>query len=315
MSIRHQSGLENHIDINNYLYYNSSIYIFILIKERMEYNIMTSLTNSVNSASYFVEWDKDPKLLHSAITLALGGTSDRAARLIPPIIGIVVEYLKCENVTKVFGEKEWEALFGKVPPAPPIPQKIICALQGLDPFSFDSEETKKKTMLFYIPEKVNDVMLTTLKMIEIYEKRIETKNTIDMNSDYNEIMKKLGNSCEGGHWTLIRTKIVEIGVYLSNARKRVASVNWEFPTLRDVTICMSAYAVLKRSSLFSFGYSTYCEEVITYWVSPFLNHFNSWPIHAIVGSSRDIDKMIIRKVDDRNSYEIVHVGVAPMLKG
>lgn len=218
-------------------------------------------TPTLNSDNYLAEWSANPKPLKSGITLALSESPIRC-KLIPPLIDIIVDYLKNETqVLSIFGEKEWEALFGKVSPAPSIPDKIMSALGNTNPFYFANETNKESTILFYIPEKLDAVSLTPSNMMTIAKKIPKLVDfPIKMDDTHDEILMKLADSHEPAHWVLINKKA--IGELFSNCC--IPSVVWETSSFRDTIICILAHYAFSNTWLFE-GKIVRCKEKTEIW--------------------------------------------------
>lgn len=226
---------------------------------------MTSGLPILTSDEYFSEWQINPQPLTCAISRALYTIQSNG--LPPPIINIIVEYLRSNTQTlEIFGEYEWTVLFGKVSLAPSIPKNILTAISK-DNFN------KPNMILFYIPERIDSTPLTELKMISIAKKIPNLLNFpleiepfeysvthIDYESLYNSYSKMIRVSFperkpSPAHWVLINKNPIKESAHGGSIRERAS--------FRDFVIFSIAYYALRNKWLCE-GHIIRCKDQITY---------------------------------------------------
>ena len=78
---------------------------------------MTSSTSNISTKGPYAEWTNDSQPVSTALTECLGATGTSKALVVPDLVKIIVDFLQVVNC-ELFGEEEWETLFGRVSPAP-----------------------------------------------------------------------------------------------------------------------------------------------------------------------------------------------------
>lgn len=210
---------------------------------------MNNISTITGYSGWITEWTADPKPIYSAIAISLGGSKEKSPILNSEVIKIVVEYLKND---RFFGEKEWNSLFGRVAPAPPLPIYIDQILQNRCRFN-PGAKARETTVLVYIPEEVNGISLTTNSMEKLAEKPLTGKNSLKYKRFANDDRLKYGESSEKAHWALMTKDIVPTSSWCDREENEelLRESTWMMPSLRDFVICLCAHNILREDKIFS----------------------------------------------------------------
>lgn len=203
-------------------------------------------TQEISTQGWDTQWSIDSKPVTSAITIALGGTKDKSAILIPPLVQIVVEYLRNN---RIFDQKDWEGSYGKVDPAPLLSPKIEAELQAESIF-FLGKKVKETCDLVFFPKKINETLLTS-DSIDARVGKWEVDRGVFYTSFTEEIKKSHGAYCEEPHWALVTDLIPEtMGLKTECLQKFIAlpDQSWGLPPLRNVVITLAARFYKERDN-------------------------------------------------------------------
>lgn len=203
-------------------------------------------TQEISTQGWDTQWSIDSKPVTSAITIALGGTKDRSAILIPPLVQIVVEYLRNN---RIFDQKDWEGSYGKVDPAPLLSPKIEAELQAESIF-FLGKKVKETCDLVFFPKKINETLLTS-DSIDARTGKWEVDRGVFYTALTEEIKKSHGAYCEEPHWALVTDLIPEtMGLKTECLQKFIAlpDQSWGLLPLRNVVITLAARFYKERDN-------------------------------------------------------------------
>lgn len=195
----------------------------------------------------------------AALRKALGETSSTPAALLPELVHFVVEFLKTP-IMFFFGEREWNTLLGRVSPAPPLPPDIEAILLSQCPFSREKKLVRQTHILVYIPDKVNDELLTLNRMEELMKNPM-AGNSSEYSLFIDPIRKIYGDVNLKAHWAMMTTDVIPESTGIPYDKQqtliRRRCVEWKVPSLCDAIVCIFARYCKSREFLSNF---TRCSE-------------------------------------------------------
>lgn len=223
--------------------------------------------------SLIVEWTIDKKTIQAAVSDAISSPIG----LIPPLVSVIVDYLKAqkEETDGVFGEKEWTDYFGRVPPAPAYPPGIEEIWRGPCPI-FPEKKVNETHLFVYLPATVNGQPLTLKSLRMLAEQHFSRRAEVDAKAGtekacglfHPEIETRygdqpIGNSC----WVLMTNKCLPNSQLLCFSKQQLlidrlvtrSLLMYEVPKILDAAVCLLARFVSSKIRLFN-QMSTRCQE-------------------------------------------------------
>lgn len=220
-----------------------------------------SLPTSFSPAtgSLLAEWALDRRPIYNAV---LAVAAQVSTGLIPPLVSLVVDYLKERD--HIFGEVEWKAHFGKVSPAPALPFDIESLWQGPCPV-FPGKKLKETHMLVYIPTSFGEhEQVLSIKTLGELAKKYFPNNVDGYCDGYRPSTRSLLDRLENlfikkPFWALMTRDILpesrgksyfEQQAMVSDLARKT-SVAYEVPKVLEIAVCILAQFVNFNTSLFN----------------------------------------------------------------
>lgn len=192
-----------------------------------------------------VDWTFNKIPAQTTIRHAIG--QETATQLLLPLVDLIVDYLESGKKFRdvFFGEREWKAHYGDVPPAPPLPLDIDKIFHG--PCPIHPGRTMMDThMLVYLPVMVDGRPLTLKLLRELPKTSVNLSTRPEFES--------LGDQVVEAGWVMMSNHsiLASKGLGLDKQQTTItdlakrASANYVFPRALDVTVCILARIALSQ---------------------------------------------------------------------